>query len=171
MPKFNERLRSLRKEHGLSQKELSDQLLLLVDNPKGYSKSSINMFERGDREPGIEQLETIADYFNVDMDYLMGKSAMKNKSLELILAQQNKSPAVSDEALMIAKQYDGLNDTNRFVVRTIISNMSEDSDLLSNRNLILKAARDGAVTVQFVTKEEEDIKADSLEGLTPVESK
>ena len=38
------------------------------------SKSSINMYERGEREPGLETLERIADYFNVDMDYLLGKS-------------------------------------------------------------------------------------------------
>ena len=28
------------------------------------------MYERGEREPGLEMLETIADFFNVDMDYL-----------------------------------------------------------------------------------------------------
>ena len=29
------------------------------------------MYERGEREPGIETLEAIADYFNVDMDYYL----------------------------------------------------------------------------------------------------
>ena len=31
------------------------------------------MYENGEREPGFELLETIADYFNVDMNYLLGK--------------------------------------------------------------------------------------------------
>lgn len=71
MGKFGERLRSLRTDKGLSQMELSKQLKI--------SKSSINMYERGDREPGIEMLERIADYFNVDMDYLLGKSDFTSK--------------------------------------------------------------------------------------------
>lgn len=72
MPKFNERLKLLRRETGLSQQDFSKQL--------GISKSSVNMYERGEREPGIETLEAIADYFNVDMDYLLGKSEHRNKT-------------------------------------------------------------------------------------------
>lgn len=72
MAKFNERLKLLRRESGLSQQDFAKQL--------GTSKSSINMYERGEREPGLETLEAIADYFNVDMDYLLGKSEHKSKS-------------------------------------------------------------------------------------------
>lgn len=79
MAKFNERLKTLRLEAGLSQQELADQLRLLSEDGKGFSKSSINMYERGEREPGIEALEVMADYFNVDMDYLTGKSEHRNK--------------------------------------------------------------------------------------------
>ncbi len=32
------------------------------------------MYERGEREPGLDTLEAIADFFNVDMDYLSGKA-------------------------------------------------------------------------------------------------
>ena len=38
------------------------------------------MYERGEREPGLETLEQIADYFNVDMDYLLGKSDIVSKA-------------------------------------------------------------------------------------------
>lgn len=72
MPKFNERFRALRQERGLSQMQLSKILKI--------SKSSVNMYERGEREPGIETLELIADTFNVDLDYLIGKSDCPNKS-------------------------------------------------------------------------------------------
>ncbi|MGN0620003.1 MAG: LexA family protein [Ruminiclostridium sp.] len=74
MSKFSERLKELRTSRKLSQQELADKL--------GTSKSSVNMYERGEREPGLEMLETIADFFNVDMDYLHGKSKIANKSLE-----------------------------------------------------------------------------------------
>ena len=70
MSNFNIRLRQLRTEAGLSQQELADKI--------GISKSSINMYERGEREPSFETLEAIADYFNVDMDFLVGKSPYLN---------------------------------------------------------------------------------------------
>ena len=38
------------------------------------------MYERGEREPGLESMETIADYFNVDLDYLMGRSDIPNRN-------------------------------------------------------------------------------------------
>lgn len=72
MSKFSERLRLLRNESGLSQFDFAKQI--------GVSKSSVNMYERGEREPGLETLEAIADYFNIDMDYLLGKSEHRNKT-------------------------------------------------------------------------------------------
>lgn len=32
------------------------------------------MYESGDREPDFETLELIADFFNVDIDYLLGRT-------------------------------------------------------------------------------------------------
>ena len=69
---FNERLKDLRKKAGLSQAELAKRI--------GVSKSSINMYERGEREPGLEILEAIADFFNVDMNYLLGSSDVISES-------------------------------------------------------------------------------------------
>lgn len=71
MAKFSSRLRQLRQSVGLSQAEFAKQV--------GTTKSSINMYERGEREPNLDRLETFADYFNVDMDYLLGKSDVPNK--------------------------------------------------------------------------------------------
>ena len=80
MTKFSNRLRELRQLHGLSQQGLAS----LVN----ISKSSINMYERGEREPGLELLETFADFFNVDMDYLLGKNNIPRKSLDDQLANE-----------------------------------------------------------------------------------
>lgn len=71
MTKFSDRLKELRKSKELSQADFAKQL--------GLSKSSINMYERGEREPSINTLEAIADYFNVDMDYLLGKTDHRNR--------------------------------------------------------------------------------------------
>lgn len=71
MPNFGERLRQLRTAKGLSQMDFAKQIKI--------SKSSVNMYERNEREPSLVTLEVIADYFNVDLDYLLGKSDYTNK--------------------------------------------------------------------------------------------
>lgn len=73
MAQFDKILKMLRNEKNMSQQELADAL--------GISKSSINMYERGERQPNFETLETIADYFNVDIDYLLGRT---NKTTKII---------------------------------------------------------------------------------------
>lgn len=64
MSDFAVRFRSLRIRDGLTQDELAKKLEI--------SKSAISMYENGNREPDFETLELIADYFNVDMNYLLG---------------------------------------------------------------------------------------------------
>ena len=58
MTKFNERLKILRKEANLSQEELAKKI--------GVSKSSVNMYERGEREPGIACGEPILAEENIE---------------------------------------------------------------------------------------------------------
>lgn len=86
----------LRKERGLSQAALATEL--------GFTKSSVNMYERGDREPGLESLETIADFFNVDMDYLLGKSDVQNRFL-YTPASDAESVALPDNILPMPVTY------------------------------------------------------------------
>ena len=72
MSTFSERLRALRNRKGWSQQRLAEELKT--------SKSSVNMYERGEREPGFEMMEAIADTFNVDMDYLLGRSDIERRT-------------------------------------------------------------------------------------------
>lgn len=62
---FKDRLRDLRTQKGYSQVELGKRL--------GLSNSTISMYERGERQPDYETLDLIADFFNVDVSYLLGK--------------------------------------------------------------------------------------------------
>lgn len=66
MASFATRLKELRTGAKLTQQDLADTIKV--------SKSTISMYENGKRLPEYETLEAIADYFNVDMDYLTGKS-------------------------------------------------------------------------------------------------
>ena len=66
MGKFSSVLRQLRIAKGLTQEELSNALHI--------SRSRLGMWETGNRTPDSETLEMIADYFNVDIDYLLGRT-------------------------------------------------------------------------------------------------
>lgn len=124
MAKFNERLRSLRAHSSLSQADLGRMLKL--------SKSSVNMYERGEREPGLATLEKIADYFNVDMDYLLGKSDTPNKaksadapSSEFLHNPNARLFSLSDDALKIAAAYDKATAKERMMVQVALSDYIE----------------------------------------------
>lgn len=70
MAAFKEMLKYLRCREGLSQSELANKL--------GISKSTISMYEVGKREPDFETLEAIADFFNVDINFLLGRAETEN---------------------------------------------------------------------------------------------
>lgn len=74
MAQFDKILRLLRGEKEMSQQELADAL--------GISKSAINMYERGERQPNFETLEAIAVFFNVDIDYLLGRTTKTTKIIK-----------------------------------------------------------------------------------------
>lgn len=57
-------------------KELRTANKLTQDDMANFlniSRSSVGMYEQGKREPSYEMMEKIADYFNVDIDYLIGR--------------------------------------------------------------------------------------------------
>lgn len=66
MGNFHNIFKLLRTSAGLTQVEMAKKL--------GISRSTIGMYETGAREPDFEILEKIADFFNVDIDYLLGRT-------------------------------------------------------------------------------------------------
>lgn len=60
------RLRELRKRKGISQLRLATEL--------NTTQNTVSRYETGEREPGIYELIKIADYFNVSVDYLIGRT-------------------------------------------------------------------------------------------------
>lgn len=59
-------LKELRNAKGISQLKLAMDL--------NMNQNTISRYETGEREPGINELIRIADYFNVSVDYLIGRS-------------------------------------------------------------------------------------------------
>lgn len=66
MELFAERLKELREEKNLTFKELAVQT--------GLSKSALCFWENGKRTPNAEAIVTLAKFFKVSADYLLGLS-------------------------------------------------------------------------------------------------
>ena len=60
------RLKELRRAKGISQLKLALDL--------NTNQNTISRYETGEREPGINELILIADYFNVSVDYLLERT-------------------------------------------------------------------------------------------------
>lgn len=71
MANFSDRIKGLRTGRGITQEQLASMLKV--------SRSTIGMYESGKREPDFDTSEAIADIFNVDMDYLTGRSDIERK--------------------------------------------------------------------------------------------
>lgn len=66
MPEFNVRLKELRAEKGVTQKKLAEYL--------GIQPHSVQRLEYGTARPSLNTVIALADYFNVSIDYLVGRS-------------------------------------------------------------------------------------------------
>lgn len=71
MAEFRERLRLLRKEHGLKQREMAEQF--------GLALNSYQAYEYATRTPDFRGLIAIADFFDVSLDYLVGRSDVRER--------------------------------------------------------------------------------------------
>lgn len=128
MGNFNNIFKSLRQSSGCTQQELADKI--------GISRSTIGMYETGAREPDFETLEVIADFFNVDIDYLLGRTDKTT-----ILPETAGQYYLNDDAREMAEfmfknpEYKVLFDASRKVkksdidfVKQMIDRMSGDGD-------------------------------------------
>ena len=82
MGEFKDVLRDLRKASGLKQYELAKKL--------DISRSAIGMYETGSRKPMQDDLEKIADFFNVDIDYLLGRTNKTTMHPKSVLREDEK---------------------------------------------------------------------------------
>lgn len=66
---FADRIKTLRKEKGLTQIQFAQQF--------NVANGTVGMWETGKREPDFETTQRIADFFGVSVDYLLGREGQK----------------------------------------------------------------------------------------------
>ena len=99
MTTFAERFKSLRKEKDMTQDQLADALHI--------TKQAVSHYERGTREPKNQEMyEAIADFFNVDMNYLTGYDSrtmqiLDEEEFRLISAYRSASDEIRKAAIAV----------------------------------------------------------------------
>lgn len=71
MAKLSDRLRVLRKERHMTQKDMAEQFQ--------QSMRSYQYYEAGTRHPEYDHLLALADFFDVSLDYLVGRSETRER--------------------------------------------------------------------------------------------
>ena len=66
MADIGDRIKELRLANHMTQDELAKKL--------DVTRSAIGMYEQGVRRPDFAHMDALADFFNVSLDYLMGKT-------------------------------------------------------------------------------------------------
>lgn len=132
MSSFGERLKELRTEKGILQRELADHLKV--------SRVTITQYETGNRSPDDEIKKKIAEYFNVSLDYLMGISDIRNpyKQKELKEEFKREYKALDEfRQIMIDRGFDYESKTYEELAEIIakhikIQDLLNDNDTKSN---------------------------------------
>ena len=68
---FATQLKAIRKNKGITQKQLAAAI--------GASERGIQQYELGERKPAFVVLIALADYFDVSLDYLCGRSDVRER--------------------------------------------------------------------------------------------
>ena len=77
---FNNRLKDLRRKMRKSQAEFGVEIAELLGRPAPFSVSAVSAWESGRKKPSLSTMSVIADYFQVNLEYLRGKSNNPNEN-------------------------------------------------------------------------------------------
>lgn len=139
---IGEKLKALRQKKGVTAKAVAEALKILPDTYRSY--------ETGRREPNLETLSIIADYFNVSADYLLGrepKAPEPNPFADLNLSED-------DEAEVIAK-YMSLPSNVRAILLNVLLQLADAAKNRQTQNDTIQQSTSSMIYSNTVDKEQE----------------
>lgn len=116
---FAKRLKELRKSRGKTQQQMAETLKVL--------RSTYGEYERGKIAPPMDKLQSLASYFDVSIDYLIGNINVKRSNNEMHTEDINESLARILDSLQNRKdvltfEWETLNDDSRELLINSIEN-------------------------------------------------
>ncbi len=122
---FKERLKTLRKQKGITQSDLASIL--------NYGYTAVSNYESGRNEPSIKDLKKIAEYFDVSLDYLLCVNDIKNPYVVSNESEPNEE---------FLQNYSCLSHEGKNQLSSLLNWMvSQHPELMKNTKPILKAAQ------------------------------
>lgn len=91
------RLKQLRLERGLLQSDIAKVIK--------KSERIVGFYETGERDMNTETLSTLADFFNVSIDYLLGKNDIRNIEDEFKFAYHKEIEGLTEEEIKEALEF------------------------------------------------------------------
>ncbi|WP_368488300.1 helix-turn-helix domain-containing protein [Clostridium sp. BJN0013] len=125
---LSDRLKKLRNENNLLQKEIAEKLKITT--------SAYGFYEQGKRTPDTETLNKIAEFYNVSIDYLLGRTNIRD-SVDKITNSLNSDPEISEfwnslinreDLQLLFKQTKDLSPKNINRIIRIIKAIKDDED-------------------------------------------
>lgn len=93
--KYGDRIAYLREQNNLTQQQLADKI--------GITRASLSHYEKNRREPDYKTLEKLADFFEVSIDYLLGRTdnpTTNSNTLPELTAKDEKDIAKKLESIL-----------------------------------------------------------------------
>ncbi|MBY6802802.1 helix-turn-helix transcriptional regulator [Clostridium botulinum] len=109
---FAKRLKELRSEKGVVQKDVANFL--------NITTSAYGFYEQGKRIPDTEIMIKLSNYFNVSLDYLLGKTNVKKSTVTSPNARNYTDDNEVTIALHSDVEYDDLPDEARKEINNFI---------------------------------------------------
>ena len=106
------RIKQLREENNWTQSELSKKM--------NCAMSSIAMYEKEERKPSLEVLVKLSEIFNCSIDYLLGKTDIRN-------SEQHEDPLGLAKIGFSMKDYNPPTETQKEQIKSLIEVIMKDN--------------------------------------------
>ncbi|MGT2751285.1 helix-turn-helix domain-containing protein [Streptococcus orisasini] len=108
---FPDRLKSLRLEANLTQKQIAEKL--------NITQQAYQAWESGKRKPGEDTLKMFADFFDISTDYLVGRSNLKHEIPEGEELEKELDRAIDNS---VGFEGEPVSDYDREVIKEVLRN-------------------------------------------------
>ena len=102
---FSTRLAKLREELGLTRKEVAEKL--------NIDQTTYGKYELSKRQPDYDTLQKIASFFNVSVDYLLGRTNVRNSN-------NNIDEDFPDDVKVLMRSVSKLTDKQKEIVKRLV---------------------------------------------------
>ena len=102
---FSTRLAKLREELGLTRKEVAEKL--------NIDQTTYGKYELSKRQPDYDTLQKISSFYNVSVDYLLGRTNVRNSN-------NNVDEDFPDDVKVLMRSVSKLTDKQKEIVKRLV---------------------------------------------------